>query len=163
MSSSSSHLYNRLIEDDDTSSDEYDEENVFSSVVSVVVGDLLEETTSVIRKRAIVERDRSKANENLMRDYFVESPTYPDPKIFRRRFRMSKRLFLKIVNDLESHDSYFKQKRDARGLQGFTGIQKCTSALRVLAYGNTTDINDEYLKMAEKTTRDTLEHFTKGI
>ncbi|KAK1423363.1 hypothetical protein QVD17_18663 [Tagetes erecta] len=44
-----------------------------------------------------------------------------------------------------------------------TGLQKCTSALRVLAYGNTTDINDEYLKMSEKTTRDTLEHFTKGI
>ncbi|KAJ0555190.1 putative harbinger transposase-derived protein [Helianthus annuus] len=48
---------------------------------------------------------------------------------------------------------------DARGTLGFTGIQKCTSDLRVLAYGNMTDINGEYLKMAEKTTRDTLEHF----
>ncbi|XP_035838888.1 uncharacterized protein LOC110906851 [Helianthus annuus] len=76
---------------------------------------------------------------------------------------MSKRLFLRIINDLEANYDYFKQKPDARGYLGFTGIQKCTSALRILAYGNTTDINDEYLKMAEKTTRDSLEHFCRGI
>ncbi|KAK1431382.1 hypothetical protein QVD17_07839 [Tagetes erecta] len=167
MSSSSSQLYNHLLnDDDDTSSDEYEEEMAVTSAMSFVVRGLFEETentTNPIRKRVSLERDRAKANENLMKDYFVESPTYPDPNTFRRRFRMSKRLFLRIVNDLESDDSYFKQKRDARGLLGFTGIQKCTSALRVLAYGNTTDINDEYLKMSEKTTRDTLEHFTKGI
>ncbi|KAJ0923129.1 hypothetical protein HanPSC8_Chr05g0212141 [Helianthus annuus] len=74
---------------------------------------------------------------------------------------MSKWLFLRIVNDLEANYEYFKQKPDARGALGFTGIQKCTSALRILAYGNTTDINDEYLKMAEKTTRDSLEHFCR--
>ncbi|KAJ0567004.1 putative harbinger transposase-derived protein [Helianthus annuus] len=98
-----------------------------------------------------------------MKDYFDEAPTFSNPEIFRRRFRMSKRLFLRIVDDLEANYDYFKQKADARGTLGFTGIQKCTSALRVLAYGNTTDINDEYLKMAEKTTRDTLEHFCRGI
>ncbi|XP_021979638.1 uncharacterized protein LOC110875743 [Helianthus annuus] len=76
---------------------------------------------------------------------------------------MSKRLVLRIVDDLEANYDYFKQKADARGALGFTGIQKYTSALRILAYGNTTDINDEYLKMGEKTTRDTLEHFCRGI
>ncbi|XP_035830076.1 uncharacterized protein LOC118479581 [Helianthus annuus] len=60
---------------------------------------------------------------------------------------MSKRLFLCIVDDLKANYDYFKQKVDARGALGYTGIQKCTSALRILAYGNTTDINDEYLKM----------------
>ncbi|KAK1412333.1 hypothetical protein QVD17_33498 [Tagetes erecta] len=91
----------------------------------------------------------------VVRGLFEETENTTNP--------IRKELFLRIVNDLESDDSYFKQKRDARGLLGFTGIQKCTSALRVLAYGNTTDINDEYLQMSEKTTRDTLEHFTKGI
>ena len=76
---------------------------------------------------------------------------------------MSKGLFLRISEELESRYDYFKQKPDARGCLGFTSIQKCTSSLRVLAYGNTYDINDEYLKMAEKTTRDTLEYFAYGI
>jgi hypothetical protein len=76
---------------------------------------------------------------------------------------MSKNLFLRITEDLESAYDYFKQKPDARGCLGFTAIQKVTSAIRVLAYGNTYDINDEYLKMAEKTTRDTLEYFCYGI
>jgi hypothetical protein len=82
--------------------------------------------------------------------------------MFRRRFRMSKRLFLRISGDLENAFPYFQQKPDARGNMGFTSIQKCTSALRILAYGNSTDINDEYLKMAEKTSRDSLEYFCQG-
>ncbi|XP_021971260.1 uncharacterized protein LOC110866418 [Helianthus annuus] len=113
--------------------------------------------------REYIERDRRSANDRLMKDYFDEAPTYPNPNVFRRRFRMSKRLFLRIVEDLENKFDYFKQKADARGKLGFTGIQKCISVLRVLAYGNTTDINDEYLKMIKKTTRDTLELFCDGI
>ncbi|XP_035841280.1 uncharacterized protein LOC118488175 [Helianthus annuus] len=35
---------------------------------------------------------------------------------------MSKRLFLRIVDDLEANYDYFKQKADARGALGFTGI-----------------------------------------
>ncbi|KAK1411080.1 hypothetical protein QVD17_37624 [Tagetes erecta] len=105
MSSSSSQLYNRLLnDDDDTSSDEYEEEMAVKSAMSFVVRGLFEETentTNPIRKEVSLERDRAKANENLMKDYFVESLTYPDPNTFRRRFRMSKRLFLRIVNDLE--------------------------------------------------------------
>ncbi|KAJ0744134.1 putative harbinger transposase-derived protein [Helianthus annuus] len=113
-------------------------------------------------KRGYIERDRRGAHDRLMKDYFDEEPTYSN-EMFRRRFRMSKRLFLRIVHDLEANYDFFKQKSDARGELGFTGIQKCTSALRILAYGNTTDINDEYLKMGEKTTRDSLEHFCRGI
>ncbi|XP_035843865.1 uncharacterized protein LOC118490372 [Helianthus annuus] len=52
---------------------------------------------------------------------------------------------------------------DVRGYPGFTSIQKVTSALRILAYGNTYNINDEYLKMGKKTTRDSVEHFSFDI
>ena len=112
--------------------------------------------------RKHIVRDRLTANERLMQDYFNDPCTYDDAT-FRRRFRMSRRLFLRIVGDLERDYEHFQQRPDARGMLGFTAIQKCTSALRVLAYGNTTDINDDYLKMAEKTTRDALEHFCTGI
>ncbi|KAJ0519268.1 uncharacterized protein LOC110891285 [Helianthus annuus] len=115
-----------------------------------------------ILRRTYILRDREAANERLMKDYFDAAPVH-GPNVFRRRFRMSQRLFLRINNDLENTYDFFKQRMDARGYLGFTSIQKVTSALRVLAYGNTYDINDEYLKMAEKTTRDTLEHFCYGI
>ncbi|XP_021995020.1 uncharacterized protein LOC110891719 [Helianthus annuus] len=115
-----------------------------------------------ILPRECIERDRHAANDRLIKDYFDEAPTYPNPEVFSCRFRMSKRLFLRIAEDLVNNFDYFKQKPNARGTLGFTGIQKCTLALRVLAYGNTTDINDEYLKMVKKTTRDTLEHFCQG-
>ncbi|KAM0024904.1 putative harbinger transposase-derived protein [Helianthus debilis subsp. tardiflorus] len=95
------------------------------------------------KTRDYIERDRRAAHDRLMKVYFDEAPTFSNPEVFRRRFRISKRLFLRIVDDLETNYDYFKQKADAEGTLGFTGIQKCTSTLRVLAYGNTTDTNDE--------------------
>ena len=47
-------------------------------------------------KRPNIVRGRFKGHERLMRDYFVEDPVY-DARMFRQRFRMSKRLFLRIL------------------------------------------------------------------
>ncbi|KAK1431261.1 hypothetical protein QVD17_14601 [Tagetes erecta] len=89
MSSSSSQLYNRLLnDDDDTSSDEYEEELAVTSAMSFVVRGLFEETentTNPIRKRVSLEHDRAKANENLMKDYFVESP-----RVIKKGYREDK-------------------------------------------------------------------------
>jgi hypothetical protein len=48
---------------------------------------------------------------------------------------MSKTLFLRIVAAIESHDDYFHQKPDARGVLGAPPIQKAFGAFRMLAYG----------------------------
>jgi hypothetical protein len=69
----------------------------------------------------------------LYADYFANDPLHGDA-VFRRRFRMSRKLFLKIVENLREID-YFKLKRDAVGELGFSTIQKCTMDLRMLAYG----------------------------
>ncbi|KAJ0437575.1 putative harbinger transposase-derived protein [Helianthus annuus] len=88
-----------------------------------------------IFRRTFTLRDCEAANESLMKDYFDPTPDHgPD-----------------------------KQRMDARGYLGFTSIQKVTSALRILAYGNTYDINDEYLNLGEKTTQDSVEQFCFGI
>ncbi|MFS8010699.1 putative harbinger transposase-derived protein [Helianthus anomalus] len=156
--------YNEFFADGDGSTDEELEQEAVTSACQLAVRYVnhSRRPEAPKNKRGYVERDRRAAHERLMKDYFDEAPTFSN-EVFRRRFPMSKRLFLRIVSDLEANYDYFKQKPDARGYLGFTGIQKCTSALRILAYGNTTDINDEYLKMAEKTTRDSLEHFCRGI
>ncbi|XP_022041666.1 uncharacterized protein LOC110944312 [Helianthus annuus] len=104
-----------------------------------------------ILRRTYILRDREAANERLIKDYFDPTPVH-GPNVYRRWFRMSQMLFLRINNDLEDKYDFFKQRMDARGYLGFTSIQKVTSALRILAYGNTYAINDEYLKMREKTT-----------
>ncbi|XP_022020271.1 uncharacterized protein LOC110920368 [Helianthus annuus] len=97
-----------------------------------------------------------------MADYFVEDPKYNE-YIFRHRFRMLKRLFLKIVSDVEANDSWFQVALDARGRKGFTLLQKVTSAIKQLATGSTPDENGEYLHMAERTSRECLEYFCDTV
>ena len=97
-----------------------------------------------------------------MRDYFAEHHVYPE-RMFRRRFRMSRRLFLRIANDLANHDQFFTQRSDARGRIGFTTLQKCTSAMRQIGYGTSHDAWDEYLRMSARTSRECLYRFADGV
>ena len=78
----------------------------------------------------------------LYSDYFADAPLHDD-KIFRRRYRMSRKLFLGIVNSIREFDNYFKCKMDCTGALGFTSIQKCTTAMRMLAYGAPGDSQDD--------------------
>ena len=56
------------------------------------------------------QRDFLGRYEKLLLQYFVENPIY-DGHDFRRRFRMSKRLFLRISHDVCLYDEYFVQKK----------------------------------------------------
>ena len=159
-------------DDDETSTSSFElseaiNEAVFTTVDIIVhaISDDVEmddPDEAPIRRRAQVMRDRAAGQQRLMDDYFGEEPVY-DAKIFRRRFRMSKRLFTRITNDMEEEYDYFKQKYDARGYLGFTSIQKCTAAVRQLAYGTSVDSFDEYLRMSTRTARESLTHFCEGI
>ncbi|XP_022029646.1 uncharacterized protein LOC110930613 [Helianthus annuus] len=100
-------------------------------------------------------RKRCGAHEKLVNDYFSDAPLY-NADIFRRRFRMSRRLFTQIADDLVRVDPFFTQEPDARNYEGFTTLQKCTAAIRQLAYGTVADALDEYLQMSAKTTRECL-------
>jgi hypothetical protein len=55
----------------------------------------------------IVIRNRKEGELKLYNDYFAENPKFTESQ-FRRRFRMSCRLFLRIANAVEAHNSYFK-------------------------------------------------------
>uniref|UniRef100_A0A0D3C2S7 DDE Tnp4 domain-containing protein n=1 Tax=Brassica oleracea var. oleracea TaxID=109376 RepID=A0A0D3C2S7_BRAOL len=114
------------------------------------------------KKRVHIERDREEGNVRLWNDYFSETPTYP-VNLFRRRFRMNKPLFMHIVDRLSNEVEYFRQKKDTLGRIRLSPLQKCTAAIRVLAYGTTADAVDEYLRLGETTTRSCVEHFVEGI
>ncbi|XP_059659931.1 uncharacterized protein LOC132306534 [Cornus florida] len=109
-----------------------------------------------------IHRDRVSGNKRLIKDYFAENPVYP-ANIFRRHFRMNRPLFLRILNAIEQYDDYFIQKIDAVGFPGLSGLQKMTAAIRMLAYGMPVDAVDEYVRIGESTTIESLKRFCVGI
>ncbi|XP_073153988.1 uncharacterized protein [Henckelia pumila] len=112
--------------------------------------------------RRTIYRDRENAAQNLFNDYFVENPTYNE-EMFRRRFRMSRILFLHIVDAVQNHDSYFVQRRNAAGKLGLTTLQKVTAAFRILTYALPADATDEYIKIGESTAIECVKRFCRAI
>ena len=114
------------------------------------------------KKRVFIERHREEGHKQLWNDYFSETPTYSS-NLFRQRFRMNKSLFIRIVHRLSTEVEYFHQTQDALGRSSLSPLQKCTAAIRQLAYGSGADTVDEYVRLAETTARKCLHEFTAGI
>ena len=70
---------------------------------------------------------------------------------------------MNIVDRLFNEIEFFRQKKDALGRLSLSPLQKCTAAIRVVAYGTAADAVDEYLRLGEMTTRSCVEHFVEGI
>ena len=64
-----------------------------------------------ISGRAVINRDREAADRILFADYFVDNHQYNDG-MFRRRFQMSRNIFIRIVDAIKQHDNYFAQQSD---------------------------------------------------
>jgi len=110
----------------------------------------------------IVNRNRKESELGLYNDYFAENPKFTETQ-FQRRFRMSRRLFLRIVNAVEAHNPYFKQMTNALDVLGLSCLQKVTTAHRILAYGIPADLTDEYLQIRESIAIESLRAFVKAI
>ncbi|GJW79249.1 hypothetical protein Tco_0140931 [Tanacetum coccineum] len=87
-------------------------------------------------QRTPIERDRYGAHDCLVVAYFSENSQYGETR-FRQRFRMSRRLFTRIVRE-------------------------CTSAIRQMAYGAVPDSLDEYLQMGATTAVILSESFVRS-
>ena len=109
----------------------------------------------------MVNRDRVEGHERLYRDYFATPCMYES--FFRRRFRMSRPLFLRIVNEVEQYNPYFIQRTDAIGVLSLSSLQKITAAYRILAYRTPTDSVDEYIIIGKSTAIESLRRFVKAI
>ncbi|XP_051204227.1 uncharacterized protein [Lolium perenne] len=83
--------------------------------------------------------------------------------MFRRRFSMGKPLFLRIVDALSNWSPYFTNRVDAINREGLSPLQKCTAAMRMLAYGTSADQLDEVLYLGASTSLDCLSAFAQGI
>ncbi|XP_074315931.1 uncharacterized protein LOC141652346 [Silene latifolia] len=76
---------------------------------------------------------------------------------------MRRHLFLRVVNGVQAASDYFVDGPDATGRGSFTSLHKCTMAIRMLAYGDSADRIDEYLRVGESTARECFEYFTNAV
>ena len=98
----------------------------------------------------------------LVSDYFAKTPD-ATAKDFRRRFQMNRGLFNDIMHAVGEYDPWFKVKKDAVGMIGFSSIEKCTAATRMLADAAPTDAVDDYLRMSESTTIKSMYSFCRAV
>ncbi|XP_047977875.1 uncharacterized protein LOC125219839 isoform X1 [Salvia hispanica] len=110
----------------------------------------------------VINRDREGAHVRLYNDYFADNPLYNEA-MFRRKFRMSRSLFVRIVDAVKEHDDYFVQRRDATGRLGLSPLQKVTSAIHILTRGVLPDATDEYVKLSESSAIKSLKRFCRAI
>ncbi|XP_028094128.1 uncharacterized protein LOC114294200 [Camellia sinensis] len=116
---------------------------------------------SVVGHRYI-HRDRRQGHDRLFADYFAANPMY-SPIIFRRRFRMRRPLYLRILNAIQIHNSYFVKKQDAAYVLGLSPLQKMTAAMRILSYGVAADAVDDYIRIGESTAIQSLQQFCNSV
>ena len=67
------------------------------------------------------KRGRLVHHEMIIRDYFWDNLVY-DAVQFRTWFKMSRRLFLKVIEAVCGFNSYFVQRVDATGTLGLSNI-----------------------------------------
>ena len=109
-------------------------------------------------KKRWIKRDREAAHNRLYQDYFAEDSLYNEHH-FRRRFRMRRHVFLRIVDALGNQSEYFQVRYDGAGRRGLSPLTKCIAAMRMLAYDVTADCVDEYLKIGVSTAIECLKKF----
>ena len=143
-----------------------DEEN--EEIICILVAAVEEEEAEPKRggsrpsKKTNTNRQRATGHMLLFNDYFAHEPTN-DEVAFRRRFRMQRGLFQSIVHGVREYDEYFELKSDCTGLLGFSSIQKCSVALRSLAYGAPADSMVDYYRMGESTATEATYRFCKAV
>jgi hypothetical protein len=110
----------------------------------------------------VVYRDMSSGHLYIVDDYFADCAIY-NAKKFRRRYRMSRDLFLRIVDGVEAHDDCFKQKPNASGLLGTTALQMVFRSFCMLAYDVPADSMDEVVRIAESIMLEAFHQFVRAV
>ncbi|KAG9404998.1 hypothetical protein AC1031_021931 [Aphanomyces cochlioides] len=65
--------------------------------------------------------------------------------------------------DVARHDTYFKQKRNAAKLLGFTSLQQVVAAVRMLTSGASAHVLDDKFRLTESTAIENLLRFCSAI
>ena len=109
-------------------------------------------------------RDFDLGAMRIMRDYFGwagRPPVYGE-RLFRTRSRMSTALFLQIYDSLRNR-RWWRRQINATGRPQAHPLQKLFAAIRVLAYGESYDRGDEYVRLSRSTIAVAVDKFVRFI
>ncbi|CAL9018056.1 unnamed protein product [Prunus brigantina] len=70
-------------------------------------------------------------------------------------------ILLRIL--IEDYGSYFTQKRDRAGRLGLSPLQKVTAVMRMIAYGVAADAVDDYVRIGETTSIESMKRFVQAV
>ncbi|KAF8390509.1 hypothetical protein HHK36_025036 [Tetracentron sinense] len=76
---------------------------------------------------------------------------------------MSRHLFHRIQSAMKAYDPYFVLKRNAAGVIGLSSLQKVIVTMRMLAYGVAADAVDDYVRIGESTSIESLRRFVRAV
>ncbi|XP_052622607.1 uncharacterized protein LOC111898989 [Lactuca sativa] len=144
--------------------DNNDEDDLFVSMMYRYYTDSLlqPDPAPLLTRCTTLNRDREERHRRLVNDYFAENCVY-QPNDFKRRFRLRKNVFERIVNAMEARYEFFQLRYDARGKRGFTGLQKYVAAIKLMAMGESPDSVDDYMRMSERTARESLYLLARSV
>jgi hypothetical protein len=115
------------------------------------------------KREGNVDRDREAGHVCLYKDYFHPIKPIYKAKEFHHRYRMSRELFLIILNGVRDYDDYFEAKYDYTDKIGFSSYQKCSAVVRQLANGVPGDLIDDYIRMSESTCHEAMYQFCEDV
>ena len=144
-----------------------DDELEMVTTCAIEMNKLNSEESSGVRRgsiqgHSVILRNLVQGNERLYRDYFAQPPIYP-LNLFRRRFQMNRTLFLCILFMVENYDPYFVQTKNAVGIIGLSSLQKMTAVVRMLSYGVAANAVDDYVRIGESITIESLKIFVRAV
>jgi hypothetical protein len=67
------------------------------------------------------------------------------------------------MSEVEKHDDYFVQKRNAAGTLGLSCLQKVVAAFRMIAYGVAANATYDYACIGESTALESLRRFVRAV
>jgi hypothetical protein len=115
------------------------------------------------KREANVDCEREAGHTRMYKDYFHPIiPLYKE-KAFHCRYRMSRDLFLVILNGVREYDDYFEAKYDYTGKIGFSSYKKYSAAVRQLAYGVPGNLIDDYMRMSDSTCHEAMYRFYEDV
>jgi hypothetical protein len=104
------------------------------------------------------DRDFAMAHDRLVQDYFSGENSIYNEVDFERRFRVSRPVFNRIY-DAILYKGKFSHKKDATGKLGIHPLVRTVACFRYLAYGNSFDSCDEYLRLSDTSCLVSVKEF----
>lgn len=137
-----------------------------------IVNDMIEDTNSEEEqnrgrgsrkgKKPNVNRNHAEVAARLNRQYLSEDPRFDGEK-FRRRYRVSRTIYDRIVAAVLAQDNYLVRKNNCCGKDRISPHVKIAATLRILWYGLPPDAIDDYLEMSEITAGETIKRLFSAV